>query len=398
MVIVMKLILYQWGSNSDNQLKNKLAELDHSVVVYEHKCEHYTKDVKLANGLINLIHEHNAEAVISYDFFPIISMVCNTVGIPYYSWVYDSPHYTLLAKTAGYTCNHIGCFDRALVDRLNASGVTTVKHLPLGVEWPEISEDESKKYACDVSFVGSLYTGKYDYYDNMHAESRFIHRAEECIKNQCFDYENDYISGFFRDGNNTLALDILATARNMLNDQALLPGDDYYEDIEYIFSSAFLEKKVTVEERKKLLNKVAEMDCDFRLYTGSDLSVEPVLKRISRGYIDYHTAMPKVFRASRINLNITLRSIKTGIPLRALDIMACGGFLLSNYQQELAEYFEEDKELVMFKSLEECTEKISYYLAHEDERRKIAEAGQEAVRERFNIRTKLEELFDLQNK
>ncbi len=391
----MKLILYQWGSNSDNQLKNKLAELDHSVVVYEHKCEHYTKDVKLANGLINLIHEHNAEAVISYDYFPIISMVCNTVGIPYYSWVYDSPHYTLLAKTAGYSCNHIGCFDKALVDRLNASGFSTVKHLPLGVEWPDINEEKSKKYACDVSFVGSLYTGKYDYYDKMHAESRFIHRAEECVKNQCFDYENDYISGFFRDENNGYDPAILDTARDILLEQELLPGDDYNEDIEYFFSSAFLEKKVTVEERKKLLNKVADMDCDFHLYTGSDLSDEPALKKADRGYIDYHTAMPKVFKASRINLNISLRSIKTGIPLRALDIMACGGFLLSNYQQELAEYFEEGKELVMFKSLEECLEKISYYLVHENDRREIAVAGQKAVRERFDYKKQLNKLFDL---
>lgn len=391
----MRLILYQWGSNSDNQLKNKLVELDHSVVVYEHKCEHYTKDVKLANGLINLIHDQNAEAVISYDYFPIISMVCNTVGIPYYSWVYDSPHYTLLAKTVGYVCNHIGCFDKALVDRLNAAGILTVKHLPLGVEWPDISEYELKKYVCDVSFVGSLYTGKYDYYDNMHADSRFIHRSEECVRNQCFDYENDYIGRFYRNENDEFDPEVMNTARNMLDDQTLLPGDDYYEDVEYYFSSAFLEKKVTVEERKMLLNKVAKMNCDFRLYTGSNLSAEPNLKKISRGYIDYHTVMPKVFRASRINLNITLRSIKTGIPLRALDIMACGGFLLSNHQQELAENFIEGKELVMFKSLEECMEKISYYLVHEDERRKIAENGRMAVRERYDLSTQLNRLLDL---
>ena len=38
-----------------------------------------------------------------------------------------------------------------------------------------------------------------------------------------------------------------------------------------------------------------------------------------------------MFANSKVNLNITLRNIKTGIPLRALDIMGAGGFLLTNY-------------------------------------------------------------------
>ena len=57
--------------------------------------------------------------------------------------------------------------------------------------------------------------------------------------------------------------------------------------------------------------------------------------------------MPLIFRESKINLNITLRSITSGMPLRALDIMGAGGFLLSNYQQELAENYIDGEELVL---------------------------------------------------
>ena len=49
--------------------------------------------------------------------------------------------------------------------------------------------------------------------------------------------------------------------------------------------------------------------------------------------------MPLVFQNSKINLNITLRSIKNGIPLRAIDIMGAGGFLLTNYQNDFGLHF-----------------------------------------------------------
>ena len=55
----------------------------------------------------------------------------------------------------------------------------------------------------------------------------------------------------------------------------------------------------------------------------------------NRGIADSERVMPKIFKCSKINLNMTLRSIKSGIPQRAFDIMGCGGFLMSNYQPEL---------------------------------------------------------------
>lgn len=389
----MNLILYAWGSNTDNILKDALSELGHEVSVYSRKCENYTKDMKLAKEIINRVHEFDAQAIVSYDYFPIISMICNTIGITYYSWVYDCPHYTLFAKTANYKCNRIGCFDRELADRLNKLSISSVFHLPLGVSWPEINNSEDEKYRCDVSFVGNLYTGAYDYFNNICINEGFKESAIECVNKQCFNYEHDYIRDFFRCDNNDKESSKLNEIREILSEQKLLLGDEYIEDIEYIFASSFLEKQVTIEERKLLLDEVARLGCNFHLYTSSELKDDKDLMNACKGYADYNKVMPKVFRNSCINLNITLRSIKSGIPLRALDIMGCGGFLLSNYQKELGEYFEENKEIVMFYNLEDCLGKINYYLTHEDERKAIAIAGYKAVRERFDCKKQLEKLL-----
>lgn len=388
----MRYIHYFWGSNSDNIIKKALTEMGHEVISYDAKCLHYTKDLKFAQGLINLIHECNAEAVISNDYFPIISMVCHTTGILYYSWVYDSPHYTLLASTSKYSCNRIGCFDRALVEWLNGLGIDTVKYLPLGVDWESVSDQTGiNRYFSDVSFVGSLYTDSFNYYDAL-CDDYIRKRADDYIKKQCFEYKKDFLSEFYIE-DELLSTGLSEKIRSILVKGDLLPGDEYLEDINYIFTSHFLEKKVTVEERHILLDKVAAEGYDLALYTGSDLTKGSKLNKANKGVVDYFKEMPYVFRNSRINLNITLRSIKTGIPLRALDIMGCGGFLLSNYQEELAENFREDKELVLYYSLDDCLEKIDYYLKHEEERKNIAKRGCTAVSERFNYRRQLEKLL-----
>ena len=70
------------------------------------------------------------------------------------------------------------------------------------------------------------------------------------------------------------------------------------------------------------------------IYTGSVTSFLPEL--INRGTAKTLTEMPVIFHESQINLNTTAKSIRSGIPLRLWDIMASGGFVLSNFQTELS--------------------------------------------------------------
>ncbi|MDR0220561.1 MAG: glycosyltransferase, partial [Lachnospiraceae bacterium] len=106
----------------------------------------------------------------------------------------------------------------------------------------------------------------------------------------------------------------------------------------------------------------------------------------------------KVFHLSKINLNISLRSIETGTPLRVFDVMSVGGFMLSNYQRELEDLFEVDKEIVLYESLEEMKEKIAYYLGHEDERKRIALAGWEKVKKHYSYPRVLEKMIAVVDK
>jgi spore maturation protein CgeB len=152
----------------------------------------------------------------------------------------------------------------------------------------------------------------------------------------------------------------------------------------------YLGNKVTEQERLRLLKAVSE-HFSLDIYTGSDTGTMP--KANNRGFAKSMTEMPKIFYLSRINLNFTSKPIRTGLPQRIWDILGAGGFVLTNYQSEIPEYFEIGRDLDTFSGEEELLEKIDYYLTHEKERSEIAQNGYHKAKENYSLRNKVMEMI-----
>ena len=75
--------------------------------------------------------------------------------------------------------------------------------------------------------------------------------------------------------------------------------------------------------------------------------------------------------------------------------MGAGGFLMSNYQPELAEYFIDGQDIVLFDSPEDMRWKVNYYLQHDEERQQIAQNGFEKVKKEFSYDIQLKKMLQL---
>ena len=102
-----------------------------------------------------------------------------------------------------------------------------------------------------------------------------------------------------------------------------------------------------------------------------------------------------LFQHSKINLNITLKTIQTGIPLRAWDILGCSGFLLTNFQQELCDFFIPGEDFVYYESPPDAIEKAAYFLSHDRERQEIAHNAFEKIAASHTFHHRVQSMFDI---
>ena len=164
------------------------------------------------------------------------------------------------------------------------------------------------------------------------------------------------------------------------------------ETLEYIFAHYVIDRKITQIERKKLLSAAA-MHSRLRLYTLDSSAV--ITNATNMGPVSYTTEMPLIFHNSKINLNISLRSIRSGIPLRCMDILGAGGFLLTNYQADLFEHFTSDMDFVYYEDENDMLSKIDYYLTHDKKRKEIAANGYEKVLKSHTFTKRFAEILEL---
>ena len=85
---------------------------------------------------------------------------------------------------------------------------------------------------------------------------------------------------------------------------------------------------------------------------------------------------PGIFAATRVNLSSSVRpDAYQYVNRRVIECMASGGFMLSDRTNGFGDMVEEGVEVECWSTLEELRSKTKYYLAHEDVRARIAEAG-----------------------
>lgn len=92
----------------------------------------------------------------------------------------------------------------------------------------------------------------------------------------------------------------------------------------------------------------------------------------------------------------------SGWPLVALSqsardyrVMAAGGFLLTNHVTDYERVFVPGKEFDTYRTIDECCEKIRFYLQHSDERNRIKVQGQAVVHQHHTFLHRMQRMLHL---
>ena len=387
----MNVLFYRYGSICEPDVIDCFRQAGLTVTEEKSRISGQgTSDQEMVASVSALLEKERFLFVFSINFFPALSDVCNIFGVPYVCWTVDCPVMELFSNSLSNPCNRVFLFDRAQYDFFRKRTQAPLFYLPLATNPDRLdrviegaTHDTRTRFSSDVSFVGSLYGEKNSF--------RKIEGLDE------------YTTGY---------LDALAEA------QLLVYGYNFLEEslpprvpqdvihtvpavetrlfgagetaLRHYIAHAMLGYELAERERKRLLNALGERFA-VDLYTQSDTSS---LSGINiKGSVNSLTEMPLVFHESRINLNITMRAIQTGLSLRVFDICGCGGFLLTNFQAELADFYEPGVEAEYFTSREELTDKCAWYLAHEEERKRIAQRGYERTKVEHTYAHRMEEMI-----
>lgn len=355
----MNILFYDMGSYLYTDILETMKKMGHTVRTVYYHFESRTDDDFFCTRFNEKIDSGNWDLIFSVNFFPLVAKLANERNLPYVSWSCDSPLAQELEDYFDYDTNYIYLFDEYEVEGYQKDGHSRVFYLPLAVNPSRLSKlsyttAEKTKYSSDVSFVGSLYNASLD-----------------GILLPLDQYQQGYLQGALEAQMQIIGSDILPS---ILTDSFVEGVNEKYAafggtTINRKGLSFAIQKQITFAERVTLIDTLGGL-CKTKFYSTKPYDFSSPVEFM--GPVKYHTQMPAVFRYSKINLCPTLRSIVNGIPLRSLDILACGGVLLSNYQTDLAKYFVDGEDVIMYTSLEDAVDKAMWYLKNEDARSKIA--------------------------
>lgn len=387
----MNILFYRYGSICEPDIIASFKHLGFKIT--EDTREVYNKQLLPSDcikGLNELLKQDTYSFVFSINFFPSVSDVCNIWGIPYLCLIVDSPVLELFSTSLANPCNKIFLFDRQLYNDFHHINPDGIFHIPLATNVRDnyatatmASAADRARFSSDISFIGSLYSEKC-LYNQITLPEKMRGYVDGLIEAQLLVYGYNFID--------ECVTPELIEAFCKVRPELINFPDSMNVDTKAVIAQHIISVKVAEQERLRYLKALSE-HFNVDLYTGSDTYSMPLIH--NRGFAKTNTEMPIIFHQSKINLNLTAKSIRSGLSLRIFDVLGCEGFLITNYQAELPEHFNIGEDLEAYTSLDDLMGKCEYYLSHDKERREIAHNGFEKVKKYHTYDIRLTQMLEI---
>ncbi len=155
------------------------------------------------------------------------------------------------------------------------------------------------------------------------------------------------------------------------------PNEKFIHDVVFIGGI-----KKGHSERIEILENIAQNFDNFAFYGYGEEHIPDnyKLKKHFKGWASNKEAK-YIYSNAKIAVNLLLDNyerVKSGVNARTFEIPACRGALqIAQHNKNIFDFFEEDKEIVIFKTIEELIGKIKYYLDNDNKRVEIVKKAYE---------------------
>jgi len=111
-----------------------------------------------------------------------------------------------------------------------------------------------------------------------------------------------------------------------------------------------------------------------------------------------HSEIKEVYSRSKISVNATNHEMLV-LNMRMWEVMACGALLVTGpTDPAFDEMFQEGVHFARYRDDQDLFDKIDYYLAHDDERERIARAGQAEVMAKHKFEDRVKNILQIVKK
>lgn len=289
------------------------------------------------------------------DIAGIFSRFFEDACLPYVSWFTDTPRMILFGRQMHLSQYSIAAtWERAYIPYFERLGFQHVLFLPHATD-PELFRGEpGTGFDRDLAFVGMSMVEQTQEALEKHARLPHLVAAVEKAFTEGRVTRESYAQGMEA---------ILAPA--------LLAQLDESErrNVELLINY-----ESTRRQREDLGRTLAPLGLEAR----GDAGWLRTLSRVG-GQVGYFDDLAPFYRRTRVNVNSTSLQMRWAVNQRVFDCPAAGGFLITDDQADMAEFFEPETESVTYASMEELSEKAGYFLKHPEERRPIVMRAQRRI-------------------
>ena len=357
----------------DNQSDIEVIEFN-----YGDNSNSYQYEEKLQKTIIL----NNPDLIVSvnmkgFDGDGALASISNRFGIAVAVWFVDDPHPILLHQSQFIKSNfHAFCWEHSYLDFLKKHNFASVNYLPLATDL-SIFQNRKNKATINVGFVGSSMgnmflnsiKSKFLWQENLNKLSEIS--SNTLLENPQFD-----------------VYEIIEKIAKQMNTP--LPFQDR-RNITWLCS--YIIHLTSMKKRVKTIQSLNNKNVEI---FGDPTGWQKLLNSnfILHENIDYNNKLCQTYQSIAINLNITSSQMKTALNQRVFDIPASGSFLITDYQKDLDELFEIDKDIITYRNIEELNDKVNFYTKNLKTREEIVTSAIDTIKSRHTYSHRVSKILE----